>query len=125
MITNLDIERYTCGDCHYLARALHKLTGWPMAAFVDRWGDPDRHAFVLTPDGDVFDVHGIESPHDARRRWRAPRRRIQTFEWPDLLAFGEPEFGPYSVRRARIVARQLVAEHLDPTTIWFDDFSQV
>src|SRR4051812_44511858 len=82
MITNLDIERYTCGDCHYLARALHKLTGWPMAAFVDRWGDPDRHAFVLTPDGDVFDVHGIESPHDARRRWRAPRRRIQTFEWP-------------------------------------------
>lgn len=106
--TALDIERFTAGDCHYLARAIHKLTGWPMAAFSATYGEPDLHAFVSLPDGRVLDVQGACSLHDMRKRWSTTRAKTQTFSWDELKVFGPPEYGA-SVARARIVARRLLA----------------
>lgn len=103
--TALDIERFTEGDCHYLARALHRRTGWSMAAF-SCGGEPDLHAFVLTPDGRVLDVQGACTKHVMRTRWGG--KGIRAYEWRALSAFGPPDYGEASVARARVVARNLL-----------------
>ena len=108
--TNLDVSRFTKGDCHFLARAIHRRTGWPMAAF-DLNG-PDIHAFVVMPDGRLLDVYGPQTQMQARKRWNVSHP-IKRFSWKELSEFGEPMFGANSVRRARDLSRLLVAHVLE------------
>lgn len=54
----------TMGECHNLALAVHRKTGWPLIAFSP-WNEDGPgttgtlvHVGVLTPDGYVLDGHG-------------------------------------------------------------------
>lgn len=107
-----DVQRFTEGDCHVLARALHLRTGWPIMAFVDKHDDqPDLHAFVLMPDGRALDVQGAVSMQAFKRRWK--RSEVAEFNWKTLRsAFASPAFGRYSYQRAGVVAERLLA-HLE------------
>jgi hypothetical protein len=114
--TELDEERFTCGDCHYLARALHLLTGWPIVAFQDSWGRPDVHAMVKMPNGKLLDIYGPQSVRTARRHWchfrRARGRPIKEFSWSIFREEGwnSPSYGEYTYRRAKIIAQRLLRE---------------
>jgi hypothetical protein len=82
-----DRERFTCGDCHVLAMAIHKKTGWPTYCFLGKWSMiPDVHAFVITPDGEALDNYGNE------------------------LSRAVPRFGRESYRVAREAADRLLEE---------------
>lgn len=110
-VTKRDIERFTCGDCHFLARAIQKRTGWPIHAFVypDHSDEPYLHAFVVMRDGRVLDVQGACTIDELRVRWKCqwPHRE---FTWRTVRGyFGEPEYGHGSYTRARVVAERLLA----------------
>ena len=113
-VTYVDLKRFTRGDCHYLARALHEATGWPMGAYADKRGY-DGHAFVLVGDSHVLDVMGLQSIPDARAIWGkyGEHCEIRTVEWANFAADGwcdyGPEFGRYSLTRARVLAPRLAA----------------
>jgi len=101
-----DVARFTEGDCHYLARAIHERTGWPMMTFSDRFG-PCLHAFVLMPDLRALDVEGPCNIRTFKRRWKSTK--IAEINWPKLRsAFGPPEFGRYTYARAGIIADRLL-----------------
>src|SRR4051812_34273463 len=109
-ITERDVQWFTEGDCHYLARAINRRTGWPMAAFRDEEGWPDLHAFALMPNGRVLDVYGPQTKQEAKRRWKT-RQPIYRFDWAKLSCFGAPpEYGQYIYGRAYTVADHLLAE---------------
>ena len=71
-ITQLDLERFSNGDCLILAQELHRLTDWPIYALHngDVAREPEAHAFVLAPGKIAVDVQG--AAHFLRRR-RAAR----------------------------------------------------
>jgi len=60
VITQQDIEVFTDGDCHILARELYEHTGWPMCVFGP-CADGREHVFVMTPTGHALDVKGIHT----------------------------------------------------------------
>ncbi len=52
-------HRFMVGDCHLLAQAIHRKTGWPMVAVVDELNPSDWwHVLVETPAGTLLDVRG-------------------------------------------------------------------
>jgi hypothetical protein len=67
------VARYTEGDCHMLAVALHNRLGWPVAVcHGGRFDDEDNvkmadHSFVLAPDGRILDIHGYGEPEEVLR----------------------------------------------------------
>lgn len=77
-----DVERFTEGDCHILARAIHRATGWTFCTF-DWKGLPDEHAFVRRPDGMLVDVEGVFTEPDYLAKWSHDR----IMEWNDFDAF--------------------------------------
>src|SRR4051812_23319835 len=101
-ITPRDIYRFTCGDCHIFAYALHRITGWPVATFVDDGGEAITHAFCVMPDGRAADIQGLHLMRDFKRSWWKPTGvkihgdLIRDAEWGRRTAFGE-----YSRKRAR------------------------
>lgn len=102
-----DHERFTEGDCHILARAIHVRTGWPIHAFVDEAGYPDWHAFVVMPDGRALDVQGACDMEEFCERWGQPDHA--PFSWARLRRdFDGPQFGQYSYRRAGVIAERLL-----------------
>lgn len=112
-----DIRRFTFGDCHVLAREISRRTGWPIYAFGP-YGYPDRHAFVVTPDGHAIDVKGKRSIEALCEEWEMRPESIIPASWRrDLVAFHStvngrrvPRYGRRSYYRARVVAEQLLAE---------------
>ena len=68
MISEADIEAFTYGDCHILARELSQVTGWPICAFCAE-DEPDIHAFVRTPTGEYLDITGCYSPDTFGANW--------------------------------------------------------
>lgn len=116
-----DIHRFTHGDCHYLARALQKLTGWPLMSF-DADFDPitgTMHAFVEAPDGRLLDIEGIHTPAELLEQWNFAIKCgecLSTWsarDWHTLRKTwhpdtGKPDFGPYTYTRARVMAKRLL-----------------
>jgi hypothetical protein len=111
--TEYDEEIFTCGDCHYLARAISRITGWPMVAFMDD-GRPNIHAMVKMPDGRMLDIYGPHSTRTARRRWSSWSSGcpIREFTWDAFRSLGwsTPIYGDYVYKRSQIIARRLLAE---------------
>lgn len=68
-ITQRDITIFTEGDCHTLAMAIHRHTGWPVHAFIRDNGEADVHAFVKMPDGMYLDVLGVKSEKQMWESW--------------------------------------------------------
>lgn len=111
-----DVERFTEGDCHIFARALHKLTGWPIHTFGRRdhpYGG-DVHAFCVLPDGRIADIEGVRDAKDFCADWHYSFKvsAHHPRPWSDIRHWwGGPAFGPYSYRRARIVAERLLESY--------------
>lgn len=104
-ITELDIERFTEGDCHILAKVLHALTGLPIFTFhIDE--EPSLHAFVMDEnDGTVIDVKGARPVDEVFNEW----------QWADpdgVIPVPELDWGAEtrrgSWRRARTIAPLLI-----------------
>ena len=105
-IGQLDIEHFTRGDCHVLARAIHRLTGWPMHVFWRNDG-PGGHAFILTPEGKALDIEGLHEPDEICAKWRCPDYRPIT--WIRLRSAGwTHHYRTTSLQRARELAPLLV-----------------
>jgi hypothetical protein len=111
-----DHTRFTEGDCHILARAIHDATGWPMATFTARDDRPTDHAFVQMPDGRYLDIEGVKSYRDMVKVWGfrdEARRRdvIGLWTWESLIAkfdVWEEISWPSSPQVARRTARKLL-----------------
>lgn len=102
-----DEQRFTEGDCHLLARRIHRLTGWPIYCF-DYGGKPSLHAFVVMPDGRALDVEGPRTLLGMKRRWKGPD--VREFTLAQLRHWGGAMIDRESYRRARIVADELLAQ---------------
>ncbi|MFI5584566.1 hypothetical protein ACIA5G_06010 [Amycolatopsis sp. NPDC051758] len=61
------------GFCHWLAGAVHSITGWDLLTVDVRWTGEDTwhpaHSGALTPAGTVLDIFGDHDPEDVRRRY--------------------------------------------------------
>lgn len=102
-----DVWRFTCGDCHILARAIQRLTGWPIHCGISGRKHPDWHAFVLTPDGRAVDVRGVQTPAECLRGYQ--KRAHREFSWDHVRKdWGAPCISSYSYARARAIAPVLV-----------------
>lgn len=112
--TALDIDRFTYGDCHVLAQAFHRLTGWKLAAF-ECGGYPDTHAFVIDPQGRCWDVHGPSTQSDLLAKWKkhGVEGIIDDVQPSEFKLWGI-EYGVGSYSRAGIVARRLLDAHNNP-----------
>lgn len=111
-VTKLDRERFSYGDCHFLARAISRLTGLPICTFM--WnGEPETHAFVRLPDGRYLDVEGASTAAELRSRWENPDLPIREISWRTLRRRWDapPVYGEYSYRRAKTIAALLVNRH--------------
>jgi hypothetical protein len=101
-ITELDITRFTEGDCHILAKVLHLRTLWPLCTFHRGDCEPDLHAFVC--DGDTaIDVRGARPIDDLLCEWEDAAGFIEISE----LNWGKEIF-PGSRRRAHTIAPLLI-----------------
>ena len=111
-----DYVRFTQGDCHIFARAVNKLTGYPIYCFVAPAGsgydeEPDTHAFVVDPQGRAIDIEGRHEDMDAFianwSKWGSDQ--IREYSWKELRhSWGGPDFGNYSYERARQLAPLVV-----------------
>lgn len=89
----LDAERLLHGECHLFAIALQRLTGLPIAAYLDTDDEVEGvvlvHAFLLDGD-DAIDVRGsipldeVIEEFDANDPWL-----IEGMPMEELLAIGE------------------------------------
>lgn len=108
--SKLDVERFTCGDCHLLAWEIRRRAGWPMLCFTaaSRRG-PYDHAFVLLPDGRALDILGVWSTDELAESWGWDPGQHAAFELKDVCGWwGEDESYPGSSARARILAPCLI-----------------
>lgn len=108
-ITDLDIIRFTEGDCHYLARAINHITGWPIHCFTWDDGEPEGHAFIVMPNGKILDVEGVHTPEQFYKSWHATTHKEFPFEII-RACFGTPDYGKYTYTRAKQVAEFLVTQ---------------
>lgn len=104
--------RFTEGDCHILARAIHEATGWPIATFSYD-GGPDTHAFVQMPDGRYLDIEGTFTRKQMLDRWTIKPRVILHFDSVAALhaadeGWTESIEWPSSRKIAERVARKLL-----------------
>jgi hypothetical protein len=69
------IEQFTFGKCYAMAVALHEETGWPIGVLLADYRETSAsttvrkravHAFVLTPNDDVFDARGVSGLDELR-----------------------------------------------------------
>lgn len=67
-----EVEIFTCGQCHALALAVAKKTGWPFVA-LDPLGDSAAHCGVRAPDGRIIDVEGGWDARAWQRKWAASK----------------------------------------------------
>jgi hypothetical protein len=115
-ITERDVERFTEGDCHVLAKRLHRVAGLPLHTFI--YGDEiDLHAFVMVGNK-ALDVMGLWDIQDFINEWSigttptkiSPPMSIDFFNlnWEG----GRPQLTRYSYKRAREVADILLNKYV-------------
>lgn len=115
-IIERDITRFTEGDCHILAKRLHRVAGLPLHTFV-YGGQIDLHAFVMHGDKPL-DVMGLWDKYDFIAEWSVgttPTKISPPMSADFLnLNWGEPtpEYGHYSYKRARVVADILLDKYV-------------
>lgn len=118
-LSQWDVSRFTEGDCHILAQAIYKRTGWPIYGFDGMYYDGEPgcayHCFVLMPDGRVLDVEGPQGIKEFKEKWGQQKGKIIPFSERDREEWGGPQWyghhggsPKYSKRRARILAKRLL-----------------
>lgn len=95
MLIDAITHKYRTGACFAMAEALHRLTGFPVRC-IDFAGC--THAFVVSPNNDVLDIHG-----------RMP--------WNDFLAFmvREGNLPKYAVADGLVQAEEIPNP---PSLLW-------
>jgi hypothetical protein len=81
-----DVETvFSCGNCHSLALAIHKMTSWPLYGIYHPINDNvANHVFVKTPTGNFVDIQGEQTPEEFSRKWVGtiqPITRKQISDW--------------------------------------------
>lgn len=101
-ITKLDIERFTEGDCHILAKVLHTLVEWPTYTLHTGDKQPGMHAFVYRR-GTAIDVKGARPIDALMEDWEYAVGIVKTtdIDWGGEIFRG-------SWRRARTIAPLLI-----------------
>lgn len=66
-IDNFVKTEFTCGNCFWLALALHCKTKWPIKAKMS--GNDVIHCFVINPDGKAVDIYGVRPTEQAPTRY--------------------------------------------------------
>lgn len=111
-----DISRFTEGDCHILAKRLHRVGGLPLHA-LDFSGQLDIHVFNLY-NGRPLDVEGLHDPDKFVASWAIGKtipkisRPLTVVEINSAWENMKPAHGHYSYTRARQVAEFLLDEYV-------------
>lgn len=96
---------FSQGQCHALALAIQKQTGWKAYIAGQDW-DAEMHVAVKTPDGRYLDIRGLHEGPSAS--WQATEiRELRPDE--DWKAIG---YLPPNVKAAEPFARTLLAEYV-------------
>lgn len=66
-IDNFLKTEFTCGNCFYLALAIHQKTKWPIKAKVV--GDDVIHCYVVNKNGKAVDIYGVRPTEHAPTRY--------------------------------------------------------
>lgn len=118
-ITEDDINRFTKGDCHVLAKRLHRVANLPLHCLVilEDGNKHTRHAFVIVGNK-VLDVEGLQSVRSFKKRWRMEdEKRIAISQPLTIDWFWErwtpkgTSFGHHSYKRAREIADYLLEKY--------------
>lgn len=101
------------GQCHSLAMAIRKLTGWPMFGFVD-WDDGDKptspgHISVWVPElEDYVDIAGRQ----ALARWKEVYPDIEVHRiYPSTIKRGMSMYLPLDVDAAIPYAKTVLRKY--------------
>jgi hypothetical protein len=75
-----EIKRvFSYGNCHSLALAMHKLTGWPLMGVYrksDMYDGIPSHVVVKDPLGRYVDVEGFRYPSEFEQDWVATSLKL-------------------------------------------------
>lgn len=113
-IRKRDVIAFTRGDCHVLARAIQRRTGWPIYALTSHnWGEaPCFHAFVRMPDGRALDVLGARTMDEMVAWAKALNPDVSGYVPTDAktlrAGWGATALSTYAPKRARRVADELL-----------------
>lgn len=106
------------GQCHSLAMAIRKLTGWPMFGFVD-WDDGDKptspgHISVWVPElEDYVDIAGRQ----ALARWKEVYPDVEVHQiYPSTIKRGMSMYLPLDVDAAIPYAKTVLRKYCGRTT---------
>lgn len=103
---------FTRGQCHSLALALHRQTGWPIIGFIDRYDDPEipGHCVVYCPQLDEYvDICGIGALIRWQKRWDAKPIPLAT----EAVENGLKAYLPIQPEVAEPFAKTVLAKLLD------------
>jgi hypothetical protein len=107
---------FTRGQCHALALALHKLTGWKLYGLYDRneWdnGETPGHVVVRSPKGKYIDITGDNALSNWQYYW--PEAEPHCIREQDVLKLStldycEPAIDaayPYALTLSMLYAKQ-------------------
>ncbi|MGH7238830.1 MAG: hypothetical protein ACREHG_02065 [Candidatus Saccharimonadales bacterium] len=115
-----DHQLFTQGACHWLAKVINRITGWPIYAFWNDETEWDDHIFVRTPYGTFLDIDGEQTKAELLERWNA--KSLGPFdvicEVPEDANFAAEGFDDFidvedSIMRAEAVAPGLIKKVVD------------
>ena len=107
-IIDYDAEyAFTRGQCHSLALALHRLTGWQLYGLYKpnelRYGRTPSHTVVRSPDGEYIDIGGNTALEDWREYYpdakpvAVTEAQVLEFEHDDYVKPNIKAAMPYAV----------------------------
>ena len=106
-------EAFTRGQCHGLALALHRLTGWELYGLYKpselRYGGTPSHTVVLSPDGEYIDINGNNALEDWRGYYPAATPKAVTEA--QVLEFEHIDYVTPDIVAAMPFAKALYAKY--------------
>lgn len=104
------IQAFTCGQCHALALALHKLAGLPLVGvYTRRYGTPD-HMLVQLPNGSYLDIEGPGA--EVRwRNWGGGDNAFKPVSKRTVQGFHHIDYVKHDIKAALPFARRLIKKY--------------
>jgi hypothetical protein len=110
-IIDCDAEyAFTRGQCHALALALHRLTGWQLYGLYkpNERGTPS-HTVVRSPDGEYIDINGNNALKDWREYYPAVKPKAVTEA--QVLEFENDDYVKPDIKAAMPYAKALASKY--------------
>jgi hypothetical protein len=106
-------QAFTRGQCHALALALHRLTGWQLYGLYRphelRRGTTPSHTVVRTPDGEYIDINGNNALEEWRKYYHEAEPKAVTEA--QVLAFEEDDYCKPDIKAAMPFAVTLYVKY--------------